>query len=138
MRASGRAAVGVVAEGVDVHATLSVGVLAGDVPGDGGGSRLGLLYESHGPGDLGVTTDDGNYKGGWLTMTRPRTAMADSATSCVEPEERRVSITPRRALDQLWPSRLPTLLEPQSTHQLDQARATRPPDVSPGSQGFGK
>jgi hypothetical protein len=32
MRASARAAVGVVAEGVHVNTTLSVGVVAGDVP----------------------------------------------------------------------------------------------------------
>jgi hypothetical protein len=30
--AGGSAAVGVVAEGVDVHAALSVGIVAGDVP----------------------------------------------------------------------------------------------------------
>ena len=32
VRAGGSAAVGVVAKGVDVHATLSVGIVAGDVP----------------------------------------------------------------------------------------------------------
>ena len=32
MRASRSAAVGVVPKGVDVHATLSVGIVAGDVP----------------------------------------------------------------------------------------------------------
>jgi hypothetical protein len=32
VRSSGGAAVGVVTEGVDVHATLSVGVVAGNVP----------------------------------------------------------------------------------------------------------
>jgi hypothetical protein len=47
-----------------MHTTLGVGVLSGDVPGDGGGSRLGLLLENHGSGDLGVTTDDGNYESG--------------------------------------------------------------------------
>ena len=52
------AAVGVVTKGVDVHAALGVGVVAGDVPGDLGGSGLGLLLEDDGPGDLGVTTDD--------------------------------------------------------------------------------
>jgi hypothetical protein len=56
--AGGGAAVGVVAEGVDVHAALGVGIVAGDVPGNGGGSRLGRLLESHGAGDLGVTPDD--------------------------------------------------------------------------------
>lgn len=62
MRAGRSAAVGVVAKGVDVHAALSVGVLARDVPGDGGGSRLGILHEGNGPRDLGVTTDDGNCR----------------------------------------------------------------------------
>lgn len=62
MRAGGGAAVGVVTEGVNVHATLGVGVVAGDVPGDGGGSGLGGLLEGDGSGDLGVTTDDGNWR----------------------------------------------------------------------------
>jgi hypothetical protein len=54
------AAVGVVAEGVDVEATLGVGVVAGNVPADGGRGVLGLLLEDDGAGDLGVTTEDGN------------------------------------------------------------------------------
>jgi len=37
VRAGGCAAVGVVAKGVNVHTTLSVGVVASDVPCDGGG-----------------------------------------------------------------------------------------------------
>lgn len=60
MRAGRRAAVGVVTKGVDVEATLGVGVVASDVPGDGGGSRLRLLHKGDGAGDLGVTTDDSN------------------------------------------------------------------------------
>ena len=60
MRASRGAAVGVVAKGVDVHATLGVGVMAGDVPGDGGRGGLRLLLEDDGAGDLGVTADDSN------------------------------------------------------------------------------
>ena len=58
VRAGRGAAVGVVTKGVDVEAALSVGVVAGNVPGDGGGSRLGLLLEGDGAGDLGVTTED--------------------------------------------------------------------------------
>lgn len=58
VRASRGAAVGVVTKGVDVHATLGVGVVAGDIPRDSGGGRLGGLLEGHGSGDLGVTTDD--------------------------------------------------------------------------------
>lgn len=52
------AAVGVVTKGVDVHATLGIGIMAGDVPGDGGRGGLGLLFEDDGASDLGVTTDD--------------------------------------------------------------------------------
>lgn len=62
VRAGRRAAVGVVTEGVDVEAALGVGVVASDIPRDGGGSRLGLLHEGDGTGDLGVTTDDSNYR----------------------------------------------------------------------------
>ena len=62
MRAGRGAAVGVVTEGVDVHATLSVGIVAGDVPCDGGAGGLGGLLEGDGTGDLGVTTEDSNYK----------------------------------------------------------------------------
>ncbi len=60
MRAGGGAAVGVVTKGVDVEAALGVGVVSGDVVGDGGGSTLGLLLEDDGAGDLGVTTEDSN------------------------------------------------------------------------------
>lgn len=60
MRASGSAAVGVVTEGVNVHTTLGVGVVAGDVPRDGGVSTLRGLLEGDGTGDLGVSTEDGN------------------------------------------------------------------------------
>ena len=52
------AAVGVVTEGVDVEATLSVGVVAGEVPADGGRVGLGSLLESDGAGDLGVTSEN--------------------------------------------------------------------------------
>jgi hypothetical protein len=43
-----------------VEATLCVGVVAGDVPRDGGGLRLRGLLEGDGAGDLGVTTDNSN------------------------------------------------------------------------------
>lgn len=62
MRAGGGAAVGVVTELVDVEASLGVGVVAGDVPGDGCGGRLGSLFEGDGSADLGVTTEDGNCR----------------------------------------------------------------------------
>lgn len=60
VRAGRSAAVGVVTEGVDVEAALGVGVVAGDVVGDGSGTGLGLLLEDNGSGDLGVTTEDSN------------------------------------------------------------------------------
>lgn len=60
VRASGGAAVGVVTELVDMEGTLSVGVVAGDVPGDGGkGVRVRLL-EGDGAGDLGVSAENSN------------------------------------------------------------------------------
>jgi hypothetical protein len=56
----GGASVGVVAEGVDMHAALGVGVVAGDVPRHRGGARLRGLLERHGAFDIGVSTNDGN------------------------------------------------------------------------------
>lgn len=52
------AAVGVVTKGVDVEATLCVGVVAGDVVGDGGRGTLRGLLEDDGAGDLGVSSED--------------------------------------------------------------------------------
>lgn len=58
---SGRsAAVGVVTESVNVEATLSIGVVAGDIPSDGSGSRLRLLLENDSAANLGVTSENGN------------------------------------------------------------------------------
>lgn len=62
MGASGGAAVGVVTELVNVESTLSVGVVAGDVPGDGGGGTLVSLLEGDGAGDLSVTTENSNCR----------------------------------------------------------------------------
>lgn len=64
--ACGCAAICVITKLVDVHATLSIGVIAGDVPGDGGWGRLGLLLESDGSGDLGVPTNGCNCGRTWL------------------------------------------------------------------------
>jgi len=64
VRTSGGAAVGVVTELMNVHATLSVGIVTGDVPCDGGRGGLGFLLESDGTGDLGVTSDGCNWGGG--------------------------------------------------------------------------
>ena len=62
MRAGGGAAVGVVAEGVDVEATLGVGVVARDIIGNGGRRGLRVLLERDGPGDLCVSAEDGNWR----------------------------------------------------------------------------
>ena len=62
VRAGRCAAVGVVAELVDVEATLGIGVVARKVVGDGGGAGLGGLLEGHLAGDLGVTAEDSNCR----------------------------------------------------------------------------
>lgn len=59
--ASGRAAVRVVAKGVDVDTSLSVGIVAREIPRDGGRAGLRGLLEGHDALDVGVTTEDGNY-----------------------------------------------------------------------------
>ena len=55
MRPRARAAVGVVSKLVDVHATLGVGIVAGDVPADGCVGGFGGLLEGDGALDIGVT-----------------------------------------------------------------------------------
>ena len=86
VRAGARAAVGVVAELVDVHGALFLpvesapalfhsllrnegatnlgrGVVAADVVGDGRGLALARLLEPDGAGDLGVAAEDSNWRG---------------------------------------------------------------------------
>ena len=58
MRSSRRATVRVVAESVDMHATLSVGIVARKVPRDGRLARLVLLLEGDGALDVGVSTEN--------------------------------------------------------------------------------
>lgn len=53
----GGAAVGVITKLVDVHAALGIGIVAGDIPGDGGWGVLVGLLEGNGAGDLGVTAE---------------------------------------------------------------------------------
>lgn len=60
MRTGGCAAVRVVTKLMDVNTTLSVGVIASDIPRDGGGGGLGVLLEGNSASDLRVTSDDGN------------------------------------------------------------------------------
>ena len=55
------AAVGVVTKLVNVESTLSIGVVAGNVPGDGGGRALLGLFEGNRTGNLRVTAEDSNY-----------------------------------------------------------------------------
>ena len=52
MRTSGGAAIGVVTELMDMHASFGVGIMARDVPCDLGGSMLGLLLKSHCASDI--------------------------------------------------------------------------------------
>ena len=60
VRTSRGTAVGVVAELVDVHSSLGVGVVAGNVVGDGGGRGLGVLLKAHDARDFGVSAKDGD------------------------------------------------------------------------------
>lgn len=62
VRAGRGAAVRVVTKGVDVEATLGVGVIAGDVVGDGGRGTLRVLLEDDGAGDLCVSSEDSNCR----------------------------------------------------------------------------
>jgi len=62
VRARGRAAVGVVTKGVNVHATLGVGIVAVDVPRHGRLGALGGLLEGDGALDAGVTTENSDWK----------------------------------------------------------------------------
>lgn len=58
MRPCAGAAVGVVSELVDMHPPLRIRVVAFDVVGNRGWSRLGGLFESHGATDVGIATED--------------------------------------------------------------------------------
>lgn len=57
----GCAAIGIVTELMDMHATLSIGVVASDVPCDRGRRGFGLLLKGDRPGDLRVTSHGCNY-----------------------------------------------------------------------------
>jgi hypothetical protein len=52
MRTSAGAAIGIVAKLVNVHASLSIGIVAGDIVVDGGRGGFGLLHKGHGACDL--------------------------------------------------------------------------------------
>jgi hypothetical protein len=61
--ACGGATIGIVTKLVDVHATLSIGVVASDIPCDGSGGGFRFLLEGNGAGDFRVTSDGCNYNG---------------------------------------------------------------------------
>lgn len=71
MRTSRGAAIGVITELVNVEGTLGIGVVALDVPGDGGGGTLAGLLEGHGAGDLGVTAENSNWRIESVRARRP-------------------------------------------------------------------
>jgi hypothetical protein len=56
------AAVGVVPELVDMDPTFGIGVIAGNVVGDGRGGGLGVLLEPNGPGDFRISSKDGDWE----------------------------------------------------------------------------
>ena len=58
MRAGAGAAVGVVAELMDMYASLRRRIIAGDIIGDGRGRGFGRLLKGDGTTDGGVTTKD--------------------------------------------------------------------------------
>lgn len=60
MRTGACATVGVVTELMNVHASLGIGIVAGDVVGDGGGCAFGGLLECDGALDVGVTSKNSN------------------------------------------------------------------------------
>ena len=62
VRSSTGAAVGVIAEGVNVHATLSIRVVARNVPCDLGVKGLVGLLKGNGTLDVGVSTEDGDCR----------------------------------------------------------------------------
>lgn len=73
MRSRRSAAIGVITELMNMHATLGRGVAAGNIVGDGRGRGLGGLLEGDGAADFGVAAEDGNcYGGGVLVMVGGR------------------------------------------------------------------
>ena len=61
MRTSRCATIGVVAELVDMHPSFGIGVVAGNVVGDGRGGGLGALLEGDCPRDFRVSSKDGDW-----------------------------------------------------------------------------
>lgn len=92
MRAGRGAAVGVVAKCVDVEATLGVGVIAGDVVGDGGRGTLRGLLEDDGAGDLGVSSEDSNYSSSSADV--PRRFTRTPGCDAIAPRPSRDTLAP--------------------------------------------
>ena len=61
MRASRCAAIGVVAELVDMYPSFGIGVVAGNVVGDDRVGVLGVLLKGNSPGDFRVSSKDGDW-----------------------------------------------------------------------------
>jgi hypothetical protein len=87
VRSRAGAAVGVVAESVDVHAALSVGIVAGDVPCDLSVGGLVLLLEGDGALDVGVSTENGDYEALLAVVQRSNalTLVAVGPGRCLSP-----------------------------------------------------
>lgn len=60
MRTSRYAAIGVVAELVDMNPPFGIGVVAGNIVGDDRRRGLGVLLEGDCPGDFRVSSKDGD------------------------------------------------------------------------------
>jgi hypothetical protein len=61
VRTSRYAAIGVVAELVDMHPSFGIGIVASNVVGDGRGGGLGALLEGDCPRDFRVSSKDGDW-----------------------------------------------------------------------------
>jgi hypothetical protein len=60
VRTSRCAAIGVVAELVDMYPSFGIGVVAANVVGDDRVGVLGVLLKGNGPGDFRVSSKDGD------------------------------------------------------------------------------
>ena len=128
MGASGCAAVGVVTEGVDVEATLGVRVVARDVKGDGGGVGLGGLLESDGSGNLGVTSEDSDWRHRpWSARTQLSIDKATAARTQQESSQESIprGVVPSSYKDEDptgWCGLLPIKVDLESDHPRENRR----------------
>lgn len=68
MRSSRSATIGIITKLMNVHSTLRIRIVTGDVPGDGSWGGLGILLEGDGSADLGVSSEGCNYE--WPLLAR--------------------------------------------------------------------